>query len=359
MGEVFWAYRFHVQRRYGRKGYSMSKGALLALKIHDWERPLLTLAYEAGRASGPYPLPEIRDRKEVDSAYDFCEAVTAANSQSFFTASRFLPREKRRSVRALYAFCRKSDDIVDKPSQGRRDPEAVRDALDSWRTQALVQSADRRDPVALAWSDARRRHGIPHLYAEQLIQGVARDISCRRYETFEDVTAYCYGVAATVGLMSMHIIGFSGAEAIPFALKLGVALQLTNILRDVGEDWREGRLYLPLEELRRYGLSEEDIEAGIVDDRWRAFMQFQIGRARQLYEEAWPGIAFLHSDGRFAIGAAAELYRGILADIEAHDFNVFSRRAHVSKLGKLRRLPGIWWRCRRQDRPSGKDESPL
>ena len=325
----------------------MSKGALMALKIHDWERPLISLAYEAGRACGPELLPTIQHGKELDSAYDFCEAVTAANSKSFFTASRFLPREKRRSVRALYAFCRKSDDIVDNPSAGKGDPEAVRDALDSWRTQALVKSADRRNPVALAWSDARRRFGIPHLYAEQLIQGVARDITFSRYETFEELTAYCYGVAATVGLMSMHIIGFSGAEAIPFALKLGVALQLTNILRDVGEDWREGRLYLPLEELHRFRLSEEDIEAGAVDDRWRAFMQFQIGRTRQLYQEAWPGIALLHADGRFAICAAAVLYRAILADIEAHDYDVFSRRAYVSTFGKLKRLPKIWWQCKR------------
>lgn len=353
MGGVFWAYWIGAKRVCFRKEFSVSKGALIALKIHDWERPLLTLAYEAGRACGPEPLPRIRDGKELDSAYDFCEAVTAANSQSFFTASRFLPRDKRRSVRALYAFCRKSDDIVDKPSSGKRDPEAVRDALDSWRTRALVQAADRRDPVALAWSDARRRYAIPYRYAEQLIQGVARDISYRRYETFEDVTTYCYGVAATVGLMSMHIIGFSGAEAIPFALKLGVALQLTNILRDVGEDWREGRLYLPLKELRDYGLCEEDIEAGVVDDRWRAFMRFQIGRARQLYEEAWPGIALLHADGRFAIGAAADLYRAILADIEAHDYDVFSRRAHVSMFGKLRRLPMIWWRSKREGGRTG------
>ncbi|MCY4082990.1 MAG: phytoene/squalene synthase family protein [Caldilineaceae bacterium] len=324
----------------------MSKGALMTLKIRDWERPLLSLAYEAGQVYGPQPRAKVKDKKELDLAYDFCEAVTAVNSRSFFTASRLLPREKRRSVRALYAFCRKSDDIVDKPPIGRRDPDAVRDALAAWKASSLSHTADAKDPVALAWSDARRQHGIPHRYAEQLIQGVARDINEKRYKTFADLTSYCYGVAATVGLMSMHIIGFSGVEAIPYALKLGVALQLTNILRDVGEDWEDGRLYLPLEDLGRFGLDEMDISTGKVDDRWRAFMRFQIGRTRQLYDEAWPGIALLHADGRFAIGAAAELYRAILADIESHDYDVFSRRAHVNAWGKLRRLPSIWWRSK-------------
>jgi phytoene synthase len=144
----------------------------------------------------------------------------------------------------------------------------------------------------------------------------------------------------------MCIIGFEGRPAIPYAVKLGVALQMTNILRDVGEDWRSGRLYLPQEELDAYGLNEEDIAAGRVDERWRAFMRFQIERNRQIYAEAWPGIALLDQDGRFSIAAAADLYRGILDDIEAHDYNVFNRRSYVNTLGKLSRLPGIWWRSR-------------
>jgi phytoene synthase len=127
---------------------------------------------------------------------------------------------------------------------------------------------------------------------------------------------------------------------------LGVALQITNILRDVGEDWGLGRLYLPLEELAAYGLSEADVARDRVDERWRAFMRFQIARNRRLYAEAWPGIALLHKDGRLAVAAAGEFYRAILDDIEAHDYDVFSRRAHLSAWGKLSRLPGIWWRNR-------------
>ena len=129
-------------------------------------------------------------------------------------------------------------------------------------------------------------------------------------------------------------------------MRLGIALQLTNILRDVGLDWQAGRLYLPLNELAQFGLSEVDIPRGRVDERWRAFMRHQIARTRALYAEAEPGIALLAPEGRFAIAAAANLYRAILEDIEAHDYDVFTRRAHVGLWGKLRRLPRIWWATR-------------
>jgi phytoene synthase len=181
---------------------------------------------------------------------------------------------------------------------------------------------------------------------EQLIDGVARDLHQKRYATFAELAAYSYGVASTVGLMSMHIIGFSDSTAVPYAIKLGVALQTTNILRDVGEDWRAGRLYVPLEELSAYGLTEDDFGRGRVGARWRDFMRFQIDRNRQLYREARPGIPMLDPDGRLAIAAAADLYSAILTDIERHDFDVLNRRAHVTMGRKLRMLPGIWWRAR-------------
>jgi phytoene synthase len=134
-------------------------------------------------------------------------------------------------------------------------------------------------------------------------------------------------------------------------VKLGVALQLTNILRDVAEDWERGRVYLPQAELEAFGLTEDEIAVGategVYDDRWREFMKFQIDRARQIYEEAWAGIKILHPQGRFSVAAAASFYRGILDDIEDHDYDVFSRRAHVSKWGKLRRLPAIWFGTKR------------
>ena len=201
------------------------------------------------------------------------------------------------------------------------------------------------DPVALSWADTRARFSIPAQYAEQLLDGVASDMIVNRYETFSDLAGYCYSVASTVGLMSMHIVGFTNDSAIPYAVKLGVALQLTNILRDVAEDWENGRLYLPLQELQAFGLAEADIAAGTNDHRWKAFMAFQIARARQLYDEAMPGLALLERRGRVAVAAAAELYRAILDDIEAHDYDVFTRRAHIGTGQKLVRLPGIWLRA--------------
>ena len=312
----------------------------MQLQSHTWERALLLLAHEAHQAEPTEHHLHHVDAATLARAYDYCESVIAIHSKSFLLASALLPLEKRHAVRALYAFCRVTDDIVDR---GNNDS---RTQLEQWRRRILVHHPPPDDLVAIAWADARLRYRVPVRYAEQLIEGVARDLTQSRYQTFEELAAYCYGVASTVGLMSMHVIGYAGAHAIPYAIKLGVALQLTNILRDVGEDWRAGRLYLPSEDLAQFGLTEEDVARGRVTDAWRSFMRYQIARNRLLYAEAAPGIALLDRDGRFAIAAAAGLYQGILQDIEAHDYDVFSRRAFVGKWGKLRRLPGIWWGCR-------------
>jgi len=253
-------------------------------------------------------------------------------------ATGLLPAGKRHAMRALYAFCRLSDDIVD---CSESDAERL---LAAWRRKALTPEPPSSDLVTIAWADTRIRYHIPQRYAEQLIDGVGRDLHQTRYHSFEDMVRYAYGVASTVGLMSMHIIGFADERAIPYAIKLGIALQITNILRDVGEDWANGRFYLPMDEMTAFGLSEADLDKGQVNKHWRAFMSFQIERNRRLYAEANPGIALLHKDGRFAVAAASDLYRAILGDIESHDYDVFNRRAHVNAWGKIRRLPRILWR---------------
>lgn len=302
----------------------------------SWEEQLLN---KARIAFAPQNFRfQTLDQKILAQAYQKAETIIRCHSRTFYMSSALLPRAERQAARVLYAFCRISDNIVDR-SIGDRSK-----ALEAWKRISLSDHPTLDNPVPLAWADTRARYHIPRHYAEQLLDGVALDLTKTRYATFDELAHYCYGVASTVGLMTMHIIGFESEEAIPYAIKLGVALQLTNILRDVREDWGNGRVYLPQEELASFDLCEDDIVAGVVDNRWRRFMQFQLDRAHQLYKEAIPGIAMLGKSGRFAIAAAAELYRGILVDIEENNYNVFSRRAHLSTMEKLTRLPGIWLR---------------
>ncbi len=306
-----------------------------------WENPLVKLAQEAWQVMAPIQRLDQADEALLRQAYRHCESTTAFHSRSFYMASGLLKPEARQAVRALYAFCRTTDDIVDNADSG------AQMVLQTWRERALSWRPPSHDLVAVAWADSRVNYQIPQRYAEQLIDGVARDLYQTRYKTFEDLTTYCYAVASTVGLMSMHIIGYQTKDAIPYAVKLGVALQLTNILRDVAEDWERGRVYLPQDELVAYGLSEDDIAREKVNDQWREFMKFQIARARHIYEEAWPGIQMLKPEGRLAIAAAATFYRAILDDIEANDYDVFTHRAHVGTWGKIRRLPSIWWQTKK------------
>ncbi|MCS6871847.1 MAG: squalene/phytoene synthase family protein [Anaerolineae bacterium] len=311
------------------------------LPTNNWEYRLLVRALEA-LDSHPAHSATQRNQNLLAASYAYCESLTRLYSRTFYMASGLLPYPKRCAVRALYAFCRVTDNIVDDSQSPDRAAQ-----LEAWQQTISMAHPPASEPVAVAWADTQARYHIPKGYALQLIKGCAADLQPRRYETFADLAEYAYGVASTVGLMAMHIIGFSSDEAIPYAVKLGVALQVTNVLRDVGEDWRNGRLYLPQDELRAFGVTEQDIAEGRITENWRAFMRFQIERNRRLYAESWAGIALLSSEGRFAIAAAAELYRAILNDIEAHDYDVFRRRARVSTLGKLRRLPIIWRKARR------------
>jgi phytoene synthase len=277
----------------------------------------------------------------LTEAAALCREITATHSRTFYLASGLLPPEKRRAMRCLYAFCRTTDDMVDLAGA---DP---RSELTCWKQAALDSTRKHSHPVLRAWHDTRARYGIPMLFAEQLVGAVATDMDRKRYATFDELAHYCYGVASTVGLMSMCIIGYESPRAVSYAIRLGLALQLTNILRDVGEDWNRGRLYLPTEELEHFGISEGDITAARVDNRWRDFMKFQIARNRELYEEAWPGIALLHRDGQFAVAAATRLYAAILQEIERNDCQVFHQRARVTAFGKMARLPGVWNDLRR------------
>ncbi len=307
----------------------------------NWENQLLALA-------GNIPHPQARPffsywagDAALHIAYKQAEKITSQHSKSFYLASRLLPEEKRSAVRALYAFCRTVDDIVDESSDSEQEAQ-----LDYWRRTVETASFAEDDLIAAAWADTLTRYHIPRHYALQLIDGVARDLFQSRYQTFEELATYCYGVASTVGLMSMYIVGFHSNDAVPYAIKLGVALQMTNILRDVGEDYRNGRLYLPREELAMYGIPESHIGEGRITDNWRQFMKFQIERTRQVYAESWAGVKMLEREGQLAIGAASVFYQGILDEIEKSDYNVFTRRAALSAFEKVSRIPALWLKIR-------------
>jgi phytoene synthase len=304
-------------------------------QVPRWEHELLRLALEGVENE------RIHTPSELERGFTLAENATRVHSKSFYLASGLLPYAKRRAARVLYAFCRRTDDIVDK-ARGDASEELAR-----WRARALASQPGTDDPLLLAWHDVRIRHRIPLTYVSHLLDGIGLDLTQKRYATFDELARYCYGVASTVGLMAMHIIGFKDRSALPYAVKLGVALQLTNILRDVGEDFSQGRIYLPQEDLSRFGYGEDDLARGVVDERFQVLMDFEIARAHRLYAEAWDGIPLLSGDGRLAIAAAGDLYRAILDKIVKNNYDVFQRRAQLSAVEKLARLPRIWWSVQR------------
>ena len=308
------------------------------LRSPSWVQPLLDRARAARAQPLSAHLPLLPADADLRWAYHQCEEITRDNSRTFYLASALAPQPKRIALRSLYALCRVSDDIVDSSDVDRLP------RFSAWRAAVLNSGSRGTDPVLFAWAATCDRFPIPTGYVAQMLDTLALDLATTRFQRFEQLAEYCYGVASTVGLLAMSIIGHSGPDAVPYAVRLGVALQLTNVLRDIGEDWERGRLYLPLNELVRFGLSESDIAAGRIDRRWREFMRFQIDYNRQLYREATPGIGLLNRDGRLAVAAAAAFYQAILDDIENHDYDVFSRRAHVNDRDKLRLLPLVWWR---------------
>ncbi len=268
---------------------------------------------------------------DLTPAYAHCRRLTRRASKSFSLAAQLLPAPKRRAIEALYAFARTSDDTVDIAG----DPA---EALELWI--ARVHGAEGDDLVLGAWADTSNTFGVPRDLVDELLAGVAMDLAIDRYATFEELQLYCYRVASVVGLLSMHIIGFAaGAE--PYAIQLGIALQLTNILRDIGEDAARGRIYLPLEDLERFRVREADILDGVRSANVRALLQWEIDRAEALYQASWPGVAMLHRDGQMAVAAAALLYRAILPKIVRNDYDVWGKRAFVPLGEKLLLLPRI------------------
>ena len=275
-------------------------------------------------------------------AYEACRRVTRHHAHAFYFSIRFLPSAQRRAIWAVYAVCRYSDDLVDcAPASATRAELLAR--LDHWEQR--LRAGETTLPMLRAFADARERFAIPIEPLSDLLDGMRMDLTRTRYATWAELRQYCYCVASTIGLLCTPVLGYDGApETLEYAADLGIAMQLTNILRDIGADAALGRIYLPQDELAAFGYDEERIAAGVVDDTFRALMRFQIARARTLYRASAPGIARLHRSGRLPVQAAATLYGGILSRIEAIDYQVYTQRAALSTWDKLARLPDIWWR---------------
>ncbi len=268
----------------------------------------------------------------LDECYRHCRDIARSNSKTFYLSSLFLAPEKRRAVWAVYAFCRTADDIVDGVT-----PAAERlAAIDSWE-RGLIAAYDGNpdDRIMVALYDAVGRFDIPIAPALDLLRGARLDITVRRYETYDHLREYCYLVASTVGLLTSPILGYSADGALDYGIALGRAMQMTNILRDVGEDARMGRIYLPLDELARFGYTESSVFEEVVDGAFVALMEFQIERVRRLYTEAEPGIALLAPESRYTVRLALTLYRQILRSIEANRYDVFTKRAYVPFRSKM------------------------
>jgi phytoene synthase len=279
----------------------------------------------------------------VADSYAYCERLARREAGNFYHAFRLLPRPQRRAMCALYAFMRVADDLSDGPESI---PEK-RALLDDWRRRldwALAGTYTHR--LHAAFHHTVRTYGIPPKYLVDVLDGVGMDLEPVRYDTFTDLYPYCYRVASAVGLACIHVWGFDRPEAKDFAEAAGIAFQLTNILRDLAEDAARGRVYLPREDLDRFGYTEDQLRRGERNESFRQLMRFEVERARGYYEAAQPLAGLLRPAGRAVFLVMARTYRGLLEAIARRDYDVFSGRVRLSRWHKmwlaLRALPVRW-----------------
>lgn len=263
------------------------------------------------------------------NAADLCSRLTRQSRSNFYYAFLFLPKPRRDALYAVYAFCRTVDDIADLGEERGLDPASQRAALSRWRELVALcyrPGAVPDDPLACRLAEAVRDYRLPREALEAIIDGVAMDVDHVTYETADDLYPYCYRVASAVGLCCIEIFGYTDPRAREYAVNLGIALQLTNILRDVGADASRGRVYLPLADLRRFGVEPEDLRAGRYTDAFVSLMRHEAERARHYYRVA--RAALPPADRRSLVPAEimGQIYAALLAEIEARRFRVFGER---------------------------------
>jgi 15-cis-phytoene synthase len=272
------------------------------------------------------------------ASYHYCETVARREARNFYPAFRLLPKPQRLGMCALYTFMRIADDLSDEAGP----TEEKRQRLAQWRRGLEAALAGHcQHPAHAALHDTVERYGIPREYLHAVLDGVEMDLEPVVYETFAELRLYCYRVASVVGLACIHIWGFDCAECKKYAEDAGIAFQLTNILRDLGEDAERGRVYLPREDLARFDYDGQSLKAGIRNQAYRELVRFEVERAREYYRSSWPLVARLAPSGRAVFLLMARTYRGLLDEIERRDYDVFSRRVRVSRWRKLMLALGV------------------
>ncbi len=277
--------------------------------------------------------------QDVAAAYGHCQAVTRREARNFYYAFVTLPRKRRRAIYAAYAFARLADDIAD--GDAALEDKAAQLSELRVRLRAAFAGAP-ETPVLLALADAAQTYGIDPSLFEQLLDGVEMDLTPRRYATFGELRDYCYHVASVVGLISIEIFGYDDPRARDAAIDLGLAMQLTNIMRDVKEDADAGRVYLPQDEMAQFGYTEDALRAGVVDEHFVALMRHQAARARAYYERGAELLDYLSPRSRACPAVLHGLYSRLLDRIERRGFDVFSERVRLSSSEKMRVMVQLW-----------------
>ncbi|MDC3148329.1 phytoene synthase [bacterium] len=287
---------------------------------------------------------------QLDQAYEICRKETQQWAKTFYLGTLLLPQEKRKAIWAIYVWCRRTDEIMDSVEASTKSQDELSDNLDEWEenTKNVFKGniKSELDSVLLDTIEKYPQSIQPYL---DMIDGQRMDLNKFRYKDFDELKLYCYRVAGTVGLMTQNVMGIDSAytsapwSAMPdpseAAIALGIANQLTNILRDVGEDRHRGRIYLPQADIEKFNYSEEELLKGKINNQWKALMNFQLSRAREWFKKSEDGIKWLSSDARWPVWTSLRLYRGILDSIERLDYDVFNNRAFVKNSVKALEIP--------------------
>ncbi len=296
------------------------------------------------------PIIQRKASISLENAYEICRKETAQWAKTFYLGTLLLPPLKRRAIWAIYVWCRRTDELMDSPEAMKRSTNELADRLDKWekRTKAIF-SGRIEDELDAVMADTLKQFPQSIQPYLDMIEGQRMDLNKTRYATFSELELYCYRVAGTVGLMTQGVMGLDPAyTSAPWsnapdpseaAIALGIANQLTNILRDVGEDRGRGRIYIPQEDLERFNYSEAELMAGVINHQWQELMIFQLKRAREWFEKSEAGVRWLSADARWPVWTSLRLYRGILNAIERLDYDVFNNRAYVNRWIKLIELP--------------------